>query len=70
MRRCASKDTGLRGGSILWRSHNDWKKERVQARTLTQKGGGLLCPTLVGEENKTPFIRVWKPSSSRRVLKS
>ena len=25
--------------------------------------------TLVGEENKPPFIRVWKPSSSRRVLK-
>ena len=24
---------------------------------------------LVGEENKPPFIRVWKPSSSIRVLK-
>ena len=29
----------------------------------------LWCPTLVGEENKSPFIRVWKPSPSRRVLK-
>ena len=29
----------------------------------------MWCPTLVGEENKTPFIRVWKPSS-RRVLKA
>ena len=24
---------------------------------------------LVGEENETPFIRVWKPFPSRRVLK-
>ena len=29
----------------------------------------LWCPTLVEEENKTPFIRVWKPSPNRRVLK-
>ena len=32
---------------------------------------GVDCdvPTLVGEENKTSFIRVWKPSPSRHVLK-
>ena len=29
----------------------------------------LWCPTLVREENKPPFIRVWKHSHSRRVLK-
>ena len=29
----------------------------------------MWCPTLVGEENKPPLIRVWKPSPSRRVLK-
>ena len=29
----------------------------------------MWCPTLVGEDNKPPFIRVWKPSPSRRVLK-
>ena len=27
----------------------------------------LWCPTLVGEENTSPLIRVWKPSPSRRV---
>ena len=27
-------------------------------------------PTLVGEENETPFIRVWKPLPSIRVLKT
>ena len=35
-----------------------------------QKKQELWCLTLVGEENKSPFIRVWKPSPSRRVLKS
>ena len=26
--------------------------------------------TLVGEENETPFIRMWKPFTSRCVLKT
>ena len=26
-------------------------------------------PYWLGEENKTPFIRVWKPFPNRRVLK-
>ena len=30
----------------------------------------LLDSTSVGEENETPFIRVWKPLSSKRVLKT
>ena len=29
----------------------------------------LWCLTLVGEENKSPFIRVWKPSPSIHALK-
>ena len=30
-----------------------------------------MCdPTLVGEENETTFIRVWKPLLSKRVLKT
>ena len=68
-RRCASKDAGPQSGWIWRRSHIDWRKERVSARTLGPKGGGLWCPTLVGEENKPPFIRVWKPSPNIHVLK-
>ena len=33
------------------------------------KEDGLWDPTSVGEENKTLFIRVWKPLPSRRVSK-
>ena len=40
------------------------------ARTLGLEGGGLRDPTSVGEENGIPFIRVWKPLSSRWVLKN
>ena len=69
-RRCASKDAGPQGGWIWRGSHIDWRKERVPTRTLGLKGGGLWYPTLVGEENETPFIRVWKPFPSRRVLKA
>ena len=29
-----------------------------------------MDPTSVGEENKTFFIRVWKPFPSKRVLKN
>ena len=42
----------------------------MSARILTPKGGGLCDPTLVGEENETPLIRVWKPLFSGRVLKT
>ena len=33
MRQCANKDVGLRRGYIE-RSHIDWKRERVPAKTL------------------------------------
>jgi len=56
-------------GVDLVGSHINWRKERVLVRTLGPEGGGLGYPTLVGEENETPFIRVWKPFPSRRVLK-
>ena len=44
----------------------------MSARTLGYEGGWIVRshnPTSVGEENETPFITVWKPLSSRRVLK-
>ena len=51
------------------RSHINWRGERVPARMLSHERGGLWDLTSVGEENKTLFIRVWKPLPSRRVLK-
>ena len=69
MRQPSSKDAGPKRGWIWGWSHIDWRKERVPARTLAPKEGGLCCPSLVGEDNKPPFIKVWKPSPSRCVLK-
>ena len=43
--------------------------EYAGPRRGVDSGRGLWCPTLVGEENKSPFIRVWKPSPSN-VFKS
>ena len=37
---CANKDFGSRRGGIGG-SHIDWRRERVPARTLALKGGGL-----------------------------
>ena len=51
-------------------SHINWRKEQVPARTLDPEGVDCENPTLVGEENETPFIRVWKPFLSRCVLKA
>ena len=64
---CASKDAGPQRGVDLRRSHIDWRKKRVPAKALGLEGGGLWCPTLIGEENKTPFLRVWKHSLSTTV---
>ena len=50
-------------------SHIDWRREWGSARMWAPKEGGLWDPTSVGEENKTFFIRVWKPLPSRSVLK-
>ena len=41
-RRCASKDAGPKGGWIWRRSHIDWRKERVPARTLGPEGGWIV----------------------------
>ena len=38
--------------------------------TVLRRGVDCENPTLVGEENETPFIRVWKPLPNRRVLKT
>ena len=38
---CASKDAGPQREWIWGRSHIDWRKERVPARTLGLEGGGL-----------------------------
>ena len=67
MRRCASKDTGPQGGG-LW--HIDWRRERVLARTLGLEGVWIVRSHIGWEENETPFIRMWKPLPSRRVLKT
>ena len=79
MRRCASKDAGpqrevdlgviphrLEEGKSVSEDVIGGRKECQRGR-WAPKGGGLWCPTLVGEENKPPFIRAWKPS--RRVVK-
>ena len=68
-RQCFSKDTGPEREWIKG-SHIDWRRERVPARMLGLKGGGLWDLTSVGEKNETFFIRVWKPLPIRRVLKT
>ena len=47
-----------------------WTKAVCQQERWAPKGGGLRDPTLVGEENETFFIRVWKPLTNRHVLKT
>ena len=42
----------------------------MPARTLCVEGGWIVISTSVGEENETPFIRVWKPLPNRCVLKT
>ena len=69
-RRCASKDAGPKGGGFGGGPTSIGGRKECQRGRWAPKGGGLCCSTLVGEENKPPFIRVWKPSPSRRVLKS
>ena len=64
-----ARTLGIKGGWIV-RSHIDWREERVSARTLVLKGGGLWDPTLVGERTETFFIRVWNPLLNRRILKT
>ena len=69
-RRCASKDAGPQRGVFLGAvPHRLEEGNSASEDAGPRRGGGLCCPTLVGEENKSPFIRVWKPFPSRRVLK-
>ena len=44
--------------------------DRCASEDAGPQGGGLLDSTLVGEDNETFLIRVWKPLPSIRVLKS
>ena len=50
--RCASKDAGSRRGWIWWRSHTDWRKERVPARTLALKVVNCDVPHWLGRRTK------------------
>ena len=69
-RRCASKNAGPKGGGGFGGGPTlIGGRKKCQRGRWAPKGGGLWCPTLVGEENKPPFIRAWKPSPNRRVLK-
>ena len=59
MRWCANKDVGPRKGVDL--VGPDWRKERLSTRTFGPEWGWIVRshnPTLVGEENETPFIRM------------
>ena len=60
---------GLKGGGFGGGPTSMGERNECQRGCWAREGGGLRCPTLVGEENKPPFIRVWKPFPSRRVLK-
>ena len=55
---CVSKDTGPRRGWIWWRSHIDWRKERVPARTLGPEGGWIVTSHIGWGGEQTLFIRV------------
>ena len=68
MRRCVRRWV-LKGGG-LGSPTSIRERNECQRGCWALKGGGLWDPTSVGEENGTFFIRVWKPFSSRRVLKT
>ena len=42
----------------------------MSASSLGPKEGWIVDPTSIGEENETPFIRVWKPLPSRDIVKT
>ena len=67
-RQCANKDAGPKEGGF------GGGPTSIGGRKECKRGcwapmEGLWCPTLVGEENKLQFTRVWKLSPSRHVLK-
>ena len=47
-----------------------WTRGGVPNKDAEPRWGELWDPTSVGEENEIPFIRVWKPLSSRCILKT
>ena len=61
----APKGGGFGGGPTSLGERNECQRGRWDP-----KEGGLLDPTSIGEESETPFIRVWKPFPSKRVLKT
>ena len=68
-RRCASEDIGPQSCGFEGGPTSIGGRKECQRGRWVPKEGGLWCPTLIGEENKLPFIRVWKSSPSKRVLK-
>ena len=59
MMRCASKDVGTQRGVDLGRSHIDWRKERVPARTLGPSGGWIVMSHVGwGGEQTTIYMGV------------
>ena len=66
MRRCASNDdTSPKDGGWI-RQGSPHRLEKGKS-ALSPKGVDCESPTLVGEENETPFIRVWKPPRRGRA---
>ena len=41
------------------------EEEKSVSEDAGPKGDGLRCPTLVGEENKPPFIKVFRKECQR-----
>ena len=66
---CVNKNVRPRRGWI-GKSYIDWRRERVPKRTLNPEGKWIVRPHMVGEEDETFFIRVWKPLPNIYVLKT
>ena len=70
MRRCASKDAGPQRGWIWGRSHIDWIKEQVPARTLGPEGGWIVMSHIGWGGEQITLYKGVETFPSRRVLKS
>ena len=66
--RCANKDTGPQRGVDLGAVPHRLEEGKSVGEDAGSRRA-VDCDVPVGEENKLPFIKVWKPSLSRRVLK-
>ena len=67
--RRASEDAEPRGGWIV-RAHIDWRGEQVSVRTLGPEVGWIVRSHVSWRGDEGLFIRVLKPLSSRRILKT